>query len=667
MMSDVAIKAVPTQSILYDKIINVTLVWSDKVNDVDATIIPNDPNNDGQQKTIYRMPGDIHYVWDKRAGQSYKYVATGNILRYQFANPTHLKNFTNGWTPDGERVLSDGDRLLTIEGSIQKTYHIMTSQPSTVYEQGRLEIPCSMSGMKPDISFGVKALPGNNCYQLTLKITGLCLGIDIRQVAFVTVEAGYRGEQGQPALTQTFFCPVFSSYLESPGPDSISVFNCICTGTSSTNLLLNKPICINYRGGKVKVSALINAIGRALTQDKTVYNLLSDYYNNIEIEEDRLVTKYYTTGASLLNDLRQILEATIQHIENQTHISQYTSLMDAQRGPAQISVQIYNGQLIVFAVNRKNIEVKDLDVRNLGVVPLNAVKGATFNGVALTVKSVWNPQLSPGDVFEMSPYAINGSNLPNLLDESTFRGTGQERDRYRVLTMSIQFGTVQDINEMEITAIPLKYSEQDNKEVSQMSQFLSFEKAAGIAAQQYQHVQSITIDLGNGTTGMVQTPATAAGKDQEFQQKVNKMLGQVPTNSVSVSTGLYTVIAGDSLSRIADNYYSIQSNLLPKSRDYMIKYNSLWPLISCETYNEHTKLINAGQNSNYLNAEMVANPNLIRVGKYAKVPLFTDWSQLKQMQKIFEYAIDAYSMFPDYEAWVQSWKSLLKAIQDGAE
>lgn len=637
---------------LYDKEITVTLKWADKANKIAYTKLPND-NNPDLKTTLYYMPGVTHYVMDVRDANKIKEVSAngGKTYTYHFADVAQRERFDTGKTPDGNSILQDNDILKVYNGAIEKTYHIMTQEPSNYFQANFLTIPCPSSGMKPDVSFAVKTLPNNNCYQLILKITGLCLDVDVRQVGYVEITAGYRTS----TMKQTFRCPVFSSYIESPGPDSVTVFNCLCTGRTNS-LLSGTPVHIDWKGA-ITIEKYIQRMSRVLGLN--VYNKLLPEYNKLSLVENRML--HFPNGAALVTEMRNRIEQCIRFHENYNNQVADTSVHSSMLDPVHISIQVYDGNLIVFATNRPNEKGPGQD--SYETIELNAVKGASFNGVALSVKALWNPHIIPGDVFFMEPNIINGANLPNILNEEAYKGEGREQNLYRVLTLGIQFATTQDLNEMDIMAIPLKYSAGPMSNItSDLGSILSLSDMAGLVDSKYDEQNDKHIAIGDGVVDNTDEKNT-------YDDNINSMLGQGGKlkKKLSWTEEFHTIEAGETLSGIAQYYYgdlgylSSSINLLYKGRKVLA--NALWPIISIFTYWEYTQAA-SNINNKFLQKESLINPNTIYPGKQLAIVRIDSKDQFKAFKDMFQFAIDAYGDFPEYKAWIQNWQLAIKLITE---
>ena len=301
---------------------------------------------------------------------------------------------------------------------------------SLLSKEESLTIRCPDQGMKPDISFTVNLIPGQNCYKMILKIKNLNLvPQDIRDWTDMQIVAGYR-----TGSTAMFTCPIFTSYIESPNPDGISVFEGITVGQTDV-MLTNHAVSISFYKEQVTIQELVDECVKGISEGLEQQISVAPERMNTYISAPQQ-TFYAANGLAVLNWLQTTL----------------TQLFKQLWGDSVI-IQVLDGKFIMCSVNGPDAKSKITD----SIVNLDCVSGATFSGTALTVVAPWNPVLKPGDLFYMPPEFITGSKLPNSLKASDYRN---ENNLYRALTMSISFGTVDNTNKMSILAVPSQYVSQ---------------------------------------------------------------------------------------------------------------------------------------------------------------------------------------------------------------
>ena len=679
--------------LLYDKIIDVDLMWTE-AQPVDSVILvpgnsflkreettyprvarrsPTGNESTGAAsnwKSLIRLRGYSHKEYSRDALNNLvtKVVTPkGPVYRYRLTNPEHRYNFDIGRRPDGS-YLEAGDKLLVNDGGRFRQYHIIESREASVDPgasftvSNTVSIKCPRTGHKPGISFSVNLLQGANCYELTLKICNLNLDIDIRKVTAVRVTAGYRTD----GFTQTFECPVFSSYIETPNPDGVTVFKCLAVGKTDI-FTENRPLIIHYQGGKVTIKETVEAVCKGLGM--TACNMLLPKYNNLVIEMSAMNT--ISENASALVDwLRKIIMQRIEIAEREEGSS--SSLHGK---PNVIVQQDTSRNLFVYCANRKNTDSQAYEITT---PVLDAVKGASFNGVALTVKAAWNPMITPGRTFIMKPTIINGANLPNMLSPEDYGNDASQGYKYRCITASIAFSTTGEENEMSILAVPIKYMDTD---VNQKTSMDSIEKMAQYLYDYYKENPDTSheIFLGTADEGNLGTKSEAQ-QVVEVQSVASRNMFDIDTTALLTDNLEYEVQSGDCMSVIAKLFYvergrcyanKIDIPYKGKEPDLSVMVDStqyrkeigahhLWPIIAVHTYNFY-KLAESSQvalNKYESFRYLETNPNLVSEGKIVVVPRITSFDALKPLRNIFKYAAETYKNVEGYSYCVEAWTAL---------
>lgn len=361
--------------------------------------------------------------------------ASGRLYNYNT-----VADAQRGVRPDGS-PLCTGDRVrIKATGTVWTVY--AKGSPSEAFEEAEfsqasesITIAATDSGLKPDMSLSINLLPGQNCYGAVLKIRNFNLdAVTIRHYNKMVIKAGYR-----TGYTTIYTCPIFSSYIESPNPDGVTVFEGITIGTAG-DATTDQFIEIVFRQEKMKLIDMIRDVAQGISSSITVVTVLPDYIMNEEITISKQVV-YAQNGLAILNWL-------------QNTVSQFVSTISAISGtPMSVFLQLDGDELQILVLNGPNQRMKDLK----GVISLDMVEGATFNGTALTVVAPWNPELHPGNLFFMPPNFLNGSKLPNALPVADYRN---EANLYRALTMSVNFASVESVNQMTVLAVPAQWSSQ---------------------------------------------------------------------------------------------------------------------------------------------------------------------------------------------------------------
>ena len=596
------------------------------------------------------------------------------------------ENYTK---PTALRV-QDGVRLIVNNNGNQEKYHavyVKQDDDQSVYEHvvDTIKITCEEGGIKPSISFSTNVIPGNNCYKMTLKIFNMNLNYDIRKIKTVKITAGYRTQGYQTIFT----CPVFSSYIESPNPDGVTVFECLCVGKCDS-FASNVPVNFHYLGGKVTIAEFIEATARGLGENIVVHNYLKEEYKKLEMRITSRMDTYFENGAATLSWMRNMVQKRIASSDGfPTNKPEEGSDVPY---PYIMCTLGQEGDLFVYALNRENSDTlnKDetsllKDVVSIRTIPeLDTIKGASFNGVVLSLKALWNPRIKPGELFRMYANVYNGANLPNTLAEAQYGNGNEKQDSlqhlYRCVTCSISFSTNGDENEMLIMAVPLIYME--DSAYKNLEFVDTFDKFITTALSTYNTRGGKDVFYGSADekdTGPTAEQQVIQDADASRNKMYSQNLLQGAFSQGDTFYG-YVIVAGDSLSKIAATYYEkgkgyCDFDIIPENPDDLpqgvytgapLMENSracLWPIIAVVTYNYWQQQKNG--NNSYENIVNMKNPDMIHIGKRLMIPVIRDFKQLQKCKEVFKYAYYAWpadSAFPQYAGWGSVWYKLYQYL-----
>lgn len=590
--------------------------------------------------------------------------------------------------------VQDGVRIIVNNNGKQERYHavyVKTDESQTVTEHvsNSFKITCDKGGIKPSIVFSTNVIPGNNCYKMTLKIFNMNMNYDIRKIKTIKVTAGYRTQGFQT----TFTCPVFSSYIESPNPDGVTVFECLCVGQCDS-FASSSPVNFHYLGGKITLADFIAETARGLSKEKiTIHNYLKDEYKALKIHMTGRMDTYFENGAATLTWMRNIIQKRIAAAEGFVDKPQEGS---SHSYPYIMCTLGQEGDLYIYALNRENSDTggeKDgallKDVTNVSTTPvLDAIKGASFNGVALSVKAAWNPRIRPGELFSMEANIYNGANLPNTLNPIQYGKDDNNGHLYRCVTCSIVFSTNGNENEMNILAVPLVYMEDSAyKDLAFVDTFDSF---ITTALSTYDTRSGEDVYYGKAdesdteATNEQQIIADAdASRNKMYQQDLSTIFTET-----MVKTSGYKIESGNTLSQIAAAYFDragapdgnkyCDFDIIPDNPGDLpqgvytgapLMVNSracLWPIIAVLTYN-YWKRDNkvTGKNNKWENMVGMTNPDMIHIGKYLVIPVIQNFAQLQKCKEVFKYAYYAWpsdAAFPQYAGWRNVWYKLYQYL-----
>lgn len=691
MMNNEEIIGLPSSEVLYDKIINVELIRT----------VPND-----QIFVVIGTAGEVvdtkkmsHSISIGEKGYHSYGVETPNQCIAIYKGKSHREYYKDNGRIHSRNVVPAGGTLPVIDSekwwtsesfinAVQQSvgdkgcfiivtgngkndyYHAMYLKEDVINTRDyivadSLKIECTPGDIKPSISFNTNLIQGAHCYKMTLKISNMNLDFDIREITRVEITAGYRLQK----FLYSFSCPVFSSYIESPNPDGVTVFECLAVGNTGA-FIKNTPVELNYLGGTITVNEFLYAIARGLKL--TLKNYLMDEYQQLPLSMRKMGT-FAENGTAVIQWARELVQHRIALHEGapEQHVDAY------EYSQPYIMMQVTNDALCVFALNRQN---KDTANNTATIISLDAVKGASFNGVALTAKAVWNPRMTPGEVFQMQPNIINGANLPNTIKKEVYGASPEGQYLYRCITMSISFSTNGSENEMSILAVPIKYISSSDAFTSEVTK--TIDQFAQELYQQYKTDGGFVIEFGKSDGKEV--AATEEFKKQKVVTTNTNNMFDLDILKVFSSVKTYEIKPGDNLSTVAEKWFATEKapdgqkycpfpldledkdidKLPPGSYRNEIPKASLWPIIAVLTY-RYWRVQDATKSSRnpYESMEHMANPNLIRAGKQLVIPRIRDMDELARCREVFKYAHMAYdSGFPSYGNWSRDWKSLYEYL-----
>lgn len=477
-------------------------------------------------------------------------------------------------------------------------------------EQGKylqIKIPTTSLGIKPDIAIGFKTLPGQLCYNCTVKIKNFKCSYNIRRFKSMDITAGY---SHGPKIT--FHSPIFTSYRESPNPDGVTVFEGVIVG-SVDSLFSNRPIVIDIYPNNMTFKQFIT---ECLTQSKSGKDtgLTADFSNCEDIMNEKVgVTHHYFNAANGYSLIMWIAEQVNQYSSALGYGNVITYIKDNKVIFAK--AEPYKGQGVVLE-------------RTMRILKLDRVTSAEFNGTTLTIKAPWHPYLQPLSLFYMEPNVYGGSNLPNTLNVEDY---WKDPDNvYQVITEEVSFETNGTTNEMTLFAVPIKAPKDlGNKD----------DMARAEALAQIEKESIIEIKIGNKSEG-----ETSQSKKDDWTA------APFPVMSITY----YEVQEGDTLTSIADKLYagvpaySVDYTKLPNSWDTVnsqlgiekpspgktktpgVPHRYFWPVIAAATRQR------MGKSSAEKNVKInVNNPDAIQPGWMLAIPNLTSLEGHEDLKELF--------------------------------
>lgn len=316
-------------------------------------------------------------------------------------------------------------------------------------------------GLKPKITVSWNRVPGNFCYNCQIRVTNMFLDWNIYDIASIVIEAGYASVGG--TKTVTLDCQVFDAYRATPGPDGVTVFDCL-TAAANSSLFSQQPYNFLYYNSQYTIADVLMKCATELQQaDANLIFMLdlvdedwlkSTSWNDKDYEEEQ-----FSTGYGLLDYI-------------QRHLSQ----LAYARNKHKIYMTVF-GNKVIFEETDENgnpcivppsaqqgTESSTTGRKWLGAIPIPKLDHATditYTAGTLTAVAPWNPDIFPGCTFYCSPkYYTGGVGLPNqIIREGRFK---DKDDLYYCLTQKVTFSTTDNTNEMRIKAVQFASSPAKN-------------------------------------------------------------------------------------------------------------------------------------------------------------------------------------------------------------
>ncbi len=551
--------------------------------------------------------------------------------------------------------------------------NVTTSATSIRNEYGvkskrEFSIKCNTQGIKPDITFSFSLIPGNNVYNVKVSIRNFCINnknVNIRNFTNLVIEAGYQGigtKGSNRGNTITIPCTVFTSYQESPGPDGITVFECVAV-SELTGFLSNDYIDITYNEDKVTVGEYITRCvryagggrddgkGNVEKEGKlTVHNYLKENYLDYKIKVDK-TTERVANGYALIQKMTYKLkewgkDIYIREIDRVTKELKTIFL--------NIFISIAKDDVYIMALDPIYNKAIDENTKTKEeIIDLRAVSSASFSGPVLTVIAPWNPKLLPQKLFVMPPNFINGSNLPNQIGD-IYKNPD---NYYRVLTIGVKFSTVGSENQMTVMAIPVQYLDREQAEES-------------IAQNMYDRAE--VLRKGQATLEFGNKEKSSASYDENKTPMENM---RAMANTIANLGGPdYEILLNDTLTSISKHFYKeveliftkedLQKihgdiNWRPrelKTKDggntYVCSSEMLWPLIALAT------IPKAQVSEDYLDVIQNFDPDVIQATKKVVIPNIGGVEDVKNQKDVFKWAWKWYINKPGTASYARNFRDI---------
>lgn len=511
--------------------------------------------------------------------------------------------------------------------------------------QGNITIECT-SGVKPNISFELEELPGNNVVGTTVTIRNWAMSrdLDIRKFNHMKIRAGYRtGPQ------YDFESTIFTSYQSKPNPGGEYVFKGVVVGKSGSNMFNNDTArVIHMNGNKLTVQELHTKFADVLGLTP-VFNNVPDAVRNMVIrtEQDEYTVEsgyaLVTWWAAVVNKLNMTLT------DMQVYPAPPDLSVTAWEDTLQLSCSIYSNE-------------RELTER---CIYLKAVNQLSFEGPKLTLVAPWIPSLIPNSVFAVPTWYYQDSAVGNQLadtDIGRLGGIYGNMGLYRALIVKVRFSTVESVNQMEVTAVPFKYvpstavqtirtNDRTAQEIEESTEAVTTEGVAETDVGTEEKLPS---------TDYVDITSIKLGAVGSKQRRI--VLGDTLIGLTKEAMGSGKVVVTNA--QLKDNPKHPASQYSNR-----IDANTLFPIVTLLTYN--AAVVNpTNPNWLYPAGEQIRSPLTIQVGRDVMLPtglsaedFAAQSTQLgrSSLKKLFE----AYAVF--YAAQVADHSSLVRNLRLAAD
>lgn len=319
-----------------------------------------------------------------------------------------------------------------------KVIEVILAKPGPNNKLAAIHIQPDSFGPKPEINFKVSVVPGHAIYQVELRITNMAYAADIREYTVMYVTVGYR----DPTIispvggmhTRVFKCHIYSAWQESPLPNSTTVFYGAADGDGEYSAITpQKPLRIKiYEQPTLKEFIEKCAKGWGLNS----------------------VIRLPKEALSVIIDAAPAVHRTIY--DTSQYIQTYTQKAMQDEGyPGEVVTWLFEDTLYVVstgAVSEAELSEKVIPLENVYSVTM---MGALNSGVA-TITAPYDPSISPLSIVSVSLNFFQGAQVPagGGVEANFLNYLGITRStEFRVISMSIEFNTVRDVNRMELMAV----------------------------------------------------------------------------------------------------------------------------------------------------------------------------------------------------------------------
>lgn len=260
-------------------------------------------------------------------------------------------------------------------------------------------ITCPARGRKPNIEITGQYLASDISQSFNIRVRNLYLDLTENNYTMLEVEAGYENN-----LTVAFRGTIIYAFKESPGPESVTVIQCLLADSS---LWTNKSININF------------------DENITLKNVLDEFCKQLGYPEPMIAQSVASLAAkeSQLN-LYGKAEKVLNDIKIRFNVND------------NLIITVTDTRVVAYEKNTLS-PTREIPVSFLSSPP--QLIGGGENSVTASFTALWIPDLRPGDVVTINTQYYSTSNM------LAFK---QDKIKMMINAIEVQFSTTAKNNQM---------------------------------------------------------------------------------------------------------------------------------------------------------------------------------------------------------------------------
>ena len=524
-----------------------------------------------------------------------------------------------------------------------------------------LKIHCPRQGKKPAITFSYSRVPGNFTYSCTITITNMYMTIEAARVKTIRVTCGYNSINSE--ITSTFTCQIFASYRPTPGPDGTTVFESI-VASADNDLFSQRAVKLTvYNNSKHKPTVrevLETSFDAEHLQMKPILRLSEGLLDSQFSQVDCSV--FSTTGYRFITELQTRLTSNIDSDKGFINVSifddsvcftEYEYILEKKKDKDGNEIEVKVGAEV-----SKNIKQDDSKLK-LHTIKLTNLTSVDWNAGVVTISAPFTPQVKPSSYIKLdTKYFTGGKGLPNDLQ---LLGTHLDEYKiYQVITQSVNFSTTDDINTMEIMAVPYKsVSVVQNSTLDTQTQQQAIDE---LNAKYYFSNEEYT----NKIMKQQVLPINVGTQDKDNEG--TELISDLSELMLNMTVTEYRISKGDTLSQLADKTFEKSLEGTVGGRPLSCAANIAGSIVIRVLTNSKAK---ATENTRHYDMHFTA-PNDLDVDKYLCLPAeFKGWKSWQQsgyksqLVQAFNLASTYYAGASGTESWAVALSNAAKLMNEG--